>query len=525
MPHRRPAPRLCRRPVAALAGAVASLALLSWGPPAAVAAPAAAAAPAVSEQRPEVRPLPAELEEIRAREAVDLYGDPAVRPLEERKTALVSLGDSEISGEGVGTYEEGTDGPDNWCHRSPDAAIHRTGIAVDITHNVACSSASTENLRVGGTPQYADELVQSDALAIWARNTRLRMVLVVVGANDDLQFGPVMTDCVLRWFNPFQGPCHEAYAAGWQQRVDALVGRVAATLTELRGVMRDAGYAADDYRLVLMSYPSPVGPDYRDNPDFPGKLLGGCTIDDVDAAWGRDAAVPLLATGLRHAARTAGADYLDASRLFHGHEVCMAHAWVRGLWVDLTNPFPPNSHSVRQSFHPNERGHAAFARCLTALYDSGLHEAACADPDGTGTPRLYPVVWDDVFAPLRDEDTGSCVTPRGGATRRGTPVVGAACDGGRAQGWWRDPGTGAVYSELTHDRCLQVPEGDYRAGVGLLLGDCSGAAHQLFRHTGAGSGLALSPVEAPHLCLGLAGRDDGAPLTLRPCRGDQRDVG
>src|SRR4051794_29444248 len=75
-----------------------------------------------------VKPLPADLEQIRAAEATALYGDPAIRPMVDRRTGLISLGDSEISGEGVGTYEAGTDGPTNWCHRSPDAAIHRTGI-------------------------------------------------------------------------------------------------------------------------------------------------------------------------------------------------------------------------------------------------------------------------------------------------------------------------------------------------------------------------------------------------------------
>lgn len=86
------------------------------------------------------KPLAPELEKIRAREADRLYGDPAQRPLGERKTSLISLGDSEISGEGVGTYEPGTDGPDNWCHRSPDSAIHRTGIAAEVTYNAACSA-------------------------------------------------------------------------------------------------------------------------------------------------------------------------------------------------------------------------------------------------------------------------------------------------------------------------------------------------------------------------------------------------
>lgn len=148
---------------------------------------------------PASTPLPPELEKIRADEATKLYGDPAERPLADRKTGLISLGDSEISGEGVGTYEPGTDGPDNWCHRSPDAAIHRTGIPADVTYNVACSGASTVNIRIGGQKQYADELVQSDNLAVKARNTKIKTILLVIGANDDLEFSPVMTDCVTRY--------------------------------------------------------------------------------------------------------------------------------------------------------------------------------------------------------------------------------------------------------------------------------------------------------------------------------------
>lgn len=71
---------------------------------------------------------------------------------------------------------------------------------------MACSGGYTGNIRIGGSKQYADELVQSDSLAVKARNTKIKMVLLVAGANDDLQFGPVMTDCVTRWVLS-QGTC------------------------------------------------------------------------------------------------------------------------------------------------------------------------------------------------------------------------------------------------------------------------------------------------------------------------------
>lgn len=494
---------------ALLAGAGAAVPAAAAAPRAAEAAPAAAAAAA--------QPLPPELEQIRAAEATELYGDPAVRPMDERKTSLITLGDSEISGEGVGNYESDTNGPDNWCHRSRDAAVHRTGIPADETYNVACSGASTVNIRIGGEKQYADELVQSDSLAIKARNTRLKTILLVAGANDDLQFGPVITDCVIQWFLPWQGPCAPEYEPTLQDRVDGLAPKVEATIGDLRTVMRDAGYADGSYELVVMGYPGPVGPDFRDASEFSGKLIDGCTLADEDTAMARNKAVPVFETGIRRAARNAGATFLDASRLFHGHEVCMDDDWVRGLWVDPINPFPPNENSVRQSFHPHYDGHGAFASCLTQLHGTGLDEASCAAPGGSGEPELYPWAWDDVFGPLRSA-SGPCLALADNGTRNGTPVRGESCDGERRQGWWHDPGSSLLHTELTHDRCLDVPEGTYQAGAELVLWDCSGAENQRFvRDSGSG---ALKPEAAPDLCVTLPGA--GQPVTLQPCDGSDR---
>ncbi|WP_149184187.1 ricin-type beta-trefoil lectin domain protein [Streptomyces sp. TRM49041] len=453
--------------------------------------------------------LPAELERIRAAEATALYGSPVERPLDERKSALISLGDSEISGEGVGTYEPGTDGPDNWCHRSPDAAIHRTGIPADVTYNVACSGASTGNIRIGGSKQYADELVQSDSLAVKARNTRVKMVLLVAGANDDLRFGPVMTDCVTRYVL-LQGPCEPKYASGWQSRVDGLVPKVEQTVRDLRTVMRDAGYADGDYKLVVMSYPSPIGPDFRDNPNFPGKLLCGGLGYDSDTVWGRNTAVPAFERGIREVAANTGAVYLDASRLFHGREVCMDETWARGLYIDLSK-FPWDENSVRQSFHPNKGGHGAFASCLTQLYEARVREASCADPASTGKPVLWSGAWDDKFAPLKNAATNSCVDVDGAVTRNGTAVLGWPCHGGRNQNWWYDSERGSLHTALTHDRCLDVPSARYEAGAALIVWNCSGAANQKFVRTGE----TLRPSAAPNLCVTLASAKDR--LRLQPC--------
>ncbi|MFE5048067.1 ricin-type beta-trefoil lectin domain protein [Streptomyces sp. NPDC056637] len=471
-------------------------------------APTASAAPATAA----TTPLPPDLEKIRAAEATKLYGDPAERPLADRRTALISLGDSEISGEGVGTYEAGTNGPDNWCHRSPDSAIHRTGIPADVTYNVSCSGAYTGNIRIGGSKQYADELVQSDALAVKARNTKIKMIVLVAGANDDLQFGPVMTDCVTRYLT-LQGACEPKYAPGWQARVDGLVPKVESTVADLKTVMRGAGYADSDYKLVLMGYPSPIGPDIHDNPNFPGKLPGGCLGYDSDAAWGRNAAVPAFERGMRRAAQESGAFYLDNSRLFQGHEVCMEDAWARGLYVDVSHPFPPDSNSVRQSFHPNARGHGAFASCLTQLYNSGYREAGCADSAGTGTPKLYKGGWDDAYRPLKNAGTGTCADAKGGSSANGTAVIGWDCAGTRNQGWWYDTAGRSLHSELTQDRCVDVPDSSYKAGTALVLWNCHGGANQQFVRQGD----TLRPAASTGLCLTLASAKDN--VRLQNCDG------
>ena len=495
--------------VAALAAALGGLTATTTGTASAAAqAPSAPSAPAAQASTP----LPPELEAIRAAEATKLYGSPAERPMGERKTGLISLGDSEISGEGTGTYEAPTNGPTNWCHRSPDAAIHKTAIAADVTYNVSCSGGYSGNIRIGGSKQYADELVQSDNLAIKARNTKIKMVLLVAGANDDLQFGPVMTDCVTRYLT-LQGPCESKYAGGWQARVDGLVPKVEQTIRDLKTTMTGAGYADGDYKLVVMGYPSPIGPDFKDNPNFPGKLICGGLGYDSDTAWGRNIAVPAFERGMRRAAASTGVTYLDNSRLFQGHEVCSESTWARGLFIDVTKPGPPDENSVRQSFHPNIQGHAAFASCLTQIYNAGVREASCADPASTGKPVLTTGAWDDKFKPLKNAATGTCADAPGSVTRNGTAVGGWDCHGGRNQGWWYDSTQKSLRTELSHDRCLDVPGAKYEAGTGLVLWNCSGAGNQQFVQQGG----TLRPAAANGLCVTLSAAKD--LLKLRACDG------
>ncbi|GIH69499.1 ricin-type beta-trefoil lectin domain protein [Sphaerimonospora thailandensis] len=481
-------------------------------------APPAQAVPSLTE----IRPLPPELEAIRKGEAIKLYGDDAIRPLDQRKTSLTSLGDSEISGEGAydsSLYEPGTNGPDNWCHRSVKAAIHVTGIPVDTTYNLACSGGRTDDIVIGGSHQY-NELNQGDNLAIKARNTRIKMITVVVGANDfgGVEFGPTVTDCVTRRVL-LQGVCWPKYDPAWQQQVDYIVPRVAKALTDIEQIMADAGYSPGDYQLISMSYPGPMSPDVEDNPKFPGWYAGGCTGYLADAAFARNKAVPIFEQGIRQAALQAGARYLDAGRLFHGREVCMDSPWVTGLFAvngDILNP-----RATQQSFHPNSSGHAAMGACLGLFYNSADSQATCMLPADSLAPRLYQGTPE--FRQLRHAATGNCLDVEGNSSRNGRKLGSWACDGARNQAFWYDPAEKTLHTELSHDRCVDINGGALKTGTAVQVWDCHAGAAQRWTYDGA----RLHAADAPSLCATLPGtaKAHGDQLVLAACDGgDARQV-
>ena len=146
-------------------------------------------------------------------------------------TAIVSLGDSFISGEGgrwLGNGSEpfgtrsGTDraafGCDGWgvceydpariyglataagCHRSDVAPIGSAPVAVDEKVNLACSGATAAR-SLADVGRWASRLRRGAAgrsLATIARRADVRMVVLTVGAND-VGFGELVAGCALDW--------------------------------------------------------------------------------------------------------------------------------------------------------------------------------------------------------------------------------------------------------------------------------------------------------------------------------------
>lgn len=346
-------------------------------------------------------------------------------PAMARPAAIVAMGDSFISGEGgrwLGNGSEalgtrsGTDraaydcGPlgceydparvygaseANDCHRSDVAPIESAPIAVEEKVNLACSGAKARDLwpaAEGGAGHFG-EPPEADQLAAVARRDQVRMVVVTVGAND-VGFGELVAECALDWArSPEDEPetCHGEAEATIQGALPRATRYVSAALHGVRRTLRAAGYERSDYRLVAMGYasPFPEGRLLRYPEDGWSRLSeGGCPLWDADADWAADRATTDLDGMLEAAAAASGAEYLDLTHAFDGHQLCDR----RSRRVGPAGPSPLTAEwfrrlsflqgSTRESLHPNAYGQQVIGKCLGLLWSRPRGDYACADTPG-----------------------------------------------------------------------------------------------------------------------------------------------
>jgi lysophospholipase L1-like esterase len=346
-------------------------------------------------------------------------------PAAARPTAIVAMGDSFISGEGgrwLGNGSEplgtrsGTDraaygcgalgcGYDparvygsseaNDCHRSDVAPIESAPIVVDLKVNLACSGAKARDLwpaAEGGTSHFR-EPPEADQLAGVARRDAVRMVVVTVGAND-VGFGELVAECALDWARSpedEEATCHRDAEAQIRGELPAATRGITAALRGVRRVMRGAGYARSDYRLVAMGYasPFPEGRWFRYPEDGWSRLTeGGCPVWNADADWAADRATVDLAEALEDGAAAGGAEYLDLADAFDGHQLCDRRS--RRVGPDGPSPLTAEwfrrlsfaQGSTRESLHPNAYGQRVMGTCLGLLFSYPRGDYACADTPG-----------------------------------------------------------------------------------------------------------------------------------------------
>ena len=251
---------------------------------------------------------------------------------------FVALGDSWASGVGSFIYfDDGTN-----CYRSPfsypSLIAANTGLSLTLA---ACSGATTRD-------------VLNSQLAALAEPADY--VTVSVGGND-LGFTSVLTACGL---------------PGWLGDCNAAIDRGRFIMQTELGDRLDRVYGAINQRapgarVAVTGYP---------------KLFNGtdCNLltffTPAEMARFNDATVELNAL-IKDRAEAAGFQFVEAVPAFLGHAWCDSRPWINGLTI------PPNS------FHPNIRGHFAYA-VLTA-------------PALFGTParttEVQPLAEDDVDLP------------------------------------------------------------------------------------------------------------------------------
>ncbi|WP_308258970.1 GDSL-type esterase/lipase family protein [Pseudonocardia sp. H11422] len=309
--------------------------------------------------------------------AVPAAARPAADP---RPTAVVALGDSTASGEGAEDYEPGTRGENgNWCHRSPAAYVHRTGLA-DESVNLACSGADTAHVRFGAATRYT-EGSQAERLVEVATRYRVTAVTLQIGANDDAALTATAIACIRTFVDPTVGPCRNTVGPRLPDRMAALTPKVEATVADVRTAMRRAGYADDGYAFVLASYASPVT-------EKMGRLHGveGCPYSRADAEWGRTIMFPELSATLGGVADRTGIRFLDLSRATEGYEACSRPTrdaeWQRRITVDpralvYGRLDAIGLHLFQESFHPSAAGHAQIGGCLGEFVRGGEQRGLC----------------------------------------------------------------------------------------------------------------------------------------------------
>ncbi|WP_232248402.1 RICIN domain-containing protein [Streptacidiphilus rugosus] len=454
-----------------------------------------------------------------------------------RPAAIVSMGDSAISGEGAGTdtsdaYMAGTDGPKDFCHRHNQSLIFDTGITGVTPIDLACSGAQTGDLTSDPTlakitgPGGGDygEPKQDVQLAQTAANYNVKMVVVTIGANDDFDFTGIVVSCLTAYFPiPQSKGCRDTIgSAAITARAKAVLPKVEAALTDIRQTMRNAGYADGSYQLVVNSYFTPITPDIRSN-TYAAKVAQGCPGFPEDAAWAHNWVVPQLDDTERAAAEAVpGVRFLDQRRVSYGHEVCAEwtsspYEYINGDVIDvgeLTRNGCDQSigvaglctDEVRQSYHPRVAGYKAEGACLADFYDQpAQQEAYCTldQQDGTTIMPLNPGVAsfgdipeDGAWYQLTNKANGQVLDFSGGGSygdsTNGRPAITYPAAGGLNESFVFEVKSGGSY-ELdfsgNRDMCLDATGASTAAGTTLEQWGCNGGGNQhwVFKPAGYGT--------------------------------------
>ncbi|MFL5862433.1 MAG: hypothetical protein ACJ780_16950 [Solirubrobacteraceae bacterium] len=348
--------------------------------------------------------------------------------------AVVSLGDSYISGEGgrwAGNNHDGLaylrmadTGADAYfppgqtseqiagCHRSRSAEIGIfTGQPPGISENLACSGATTST--ADGDPfkpgidfyNHNGHLGQALMLEDYARRHDVRVVMLSIGGND-FKFSSVIKTCLADFlastiFKRFY--CHADSSALNQVALSTVAQRVGDIYRAMQNVgealSRD-GYPRSHWKLVIQLYPAPLPPgaDIRYTEfGYERQVRGGCGVWNSDVNWARGTFLATVNRAVLNAGHQVesqlgpGSDnlvYLQTDPTFSHHELCAKNlkqltqpyttpgtAKVAEWFTQLRTATTLGSHilspyEIQEGLHPDHWGQLAMRNCLRHLWNN-----------------------------------------------------------------------------------------------------------------------------------------------------------
>ncbi len=358
---------------------------------------------------------------------------------------VVTLGDSAISGEagrwagntnqsssktdtGANAYHDNASGTGEAiakCHRSKAAEVHIGGGIGSL--NLACSGARTYT-QTGdafkpGLDWYNGPAGKSQVVALqeFAATHPVRAVTVLIGANN-YGFADIVQQCAVNWATSpswWKNYCYDDSSISSRFTATAQNARtneVAGALQNVRQAMTNAGYADNQYTIVVQTYWSPIprGNQFRYPESGWSRLqVGGCEVWNRDADWANNTVVPAMNNTARNAATRAGlTNYvvLDMAQLLDGHRLCEntvglleergvaswtspgaadASEWVAQIRT-VTTVFGP--YQLQESLHANYWGQLAMRNCLRQAFNGGaVRGGVCRSTGGVngfGEPNV-----------------------------------------------------------------------------------------------------------------------------------------
>ena len=284
---------------------------------------------------------------------------------------------------------------ENKCHRHGGAwpVLVRQALNISPADQlfVACSGAVTANIGYvdDSTPSYEQspsgvaggELQKKNAIDFRrASATPVDFVTIGVGGND-AGFKPIILECIYgqeglaHLFSNNRCLDDPEFAPSVLAKINQVVyPRLVTTFQGVKGDFPDA-------TILTYGYPSVVDPN---TPACKGFDLGLKTLDANERRWAKEELIPTINQAIADAAAFVGITYMDITSVTAGKEICTAGEYVNGLRSgdDIGGVLG------NESFHLNERGHAATAKYFLDHYTDGHGHLTFTNPPAN--PNLRP---------------------------------------------------------------------------------------------------------------------------------------